>query len=92
MVGGIPFQGSSCSSLFNGVSAMRARIRCAYRMAHSSPWTNLAGYLGAWIGPARRWAIEGFHPGDVVWFPHGEKHWHGATATTAMSHIAIDKF
>jgi hypothetical protein len=29
------------------------------------------------------------HPGDVVWFPPGEKHWHGATATTAMTHIAI---
>src|SRR5918911_3564159 len=28
-------------------------------------------------------------PGDVVWCPAGEKHWHGATATTAMSHIAI---
>ena len=28
-------------------------------------------------------------PGDVVWFPPGEKHWHGATATTAMSHIAV---
>jgi hypothetical protein len=27
--------------------------------------------------------------GDVVWFPAGEKHWHGATATTAMTHIAI---
>lgn len=27
--------------------------------------------------------------GDVVWFAPGEKHWHGATATTAMSHIAI---
>ena len=30
-------------------------------------------------------------PGDVVWFPPGEKHWHGATATTAMSHIAIQE-
>jgi quercetin dioxygenase-like cupin family protein len=29
------------------------------------------------------------HPGDVIWFPPGEKHWHGATATTAMTHIAI---
>jgi quercetin dioxygenase-like cupin family protein len=28
-------------------------------------------------------------PGDVIWFPPGEKHWHGATDTTAMSHIAI---
>ncbi|RFZ92474.1 cupin domain-containing protein [Mucilaginibacter conchicola] len=35
--------------------------------------------------------IEEIHPGDVVWFPPGEKHWHGATATTAMSHIAIQE-
>jgi quercetin dioxygenase-like cupin family protein len=28
-------------------------------------------------------------PGDVVWFPPGEKHWHGATDTTAMIHMAI---
>ena len=28
-------------------------------------------------------------PGDAVWFPAGERHWHGATATTAMTHIAV---
>jgi quercetin dioxygenase-like cupin family protein len=33
--------------------------------------------------------VEEIRPGDVVWFPPGEKHWHGATATTAMTHIAI---
>ena len=33
--------------------------------------------------------IEEIHPGDVVWFAPGEKHWHGATPTTAMTHIAI---
>jgi quercetin dioxygenase-like cupin family protein len=33
--------------------------------------------------------IEEIRPGDVVWFPPGEKHWHGATASTAMTHIAI---
>jgi quercetin dioxygenase-like cupin family protein len=33
--------------------------------------------------------IEEIRPGDVVWFAPGEKHWHGATATTAMSHIAV---
>jgi quercetin dioxygenase-like cupin family protein len=33
--------------------------------------------------------IEEIRPGDVVWFPPGEKHWHGATATTAMTHIAV---
>ena len=35
--------------------------------------------------------IEQVRPGDVVWFPPGEKHWHGATPTTAMSHIAIQE-
>ena len=35
--------------------------------------------------------IEEIRPGDVVWFPPGEKHWHGATATTGMSHIAIQE-
>ena len=33
--------------------------------------------------------IEEIRPGDVVWFPPGEKHWHGATPTTAMTHIAV---
>ena len=33
--------------------------------------------------------IEEIHPGDVVWFEPGEKHWHGAAPTTAMTHIAI---
>src|SRR5580698_9776461 len=35
--------------------------------------------------------VEEVHPGDVVWFPPGEKHWHGAAATTAMTHIAIQE-
>jgi quercetin dioxygenase-like cupin family protein len=35
--------------------------------------------------------IEEIRPGDVVWFPPGEKHWHGATPTTAMTHIAIQE-
>jgi quercetin dioxygenase-like cupin family protein len=35
--------------------------------------------------------IEEIHPGDVVWFPPGEKHWHGAAPTTAMVHIAIQE-
>ncbi|MCJ2085144.1 cupin domain-containing protein [Methylobacterium sp. E-005] len=36
-------------------------------------------------------SVEAIRPGDVVWFPPGEKHWHGAAATTAMSHIAIQE-
>ncbi len=35
--------------------------------------------------------VEEIRPGDVVWFAPGEKHWHGATSTTAMTHIAIQE-
>ncbi|HML08317.1 MAG TPA: cupin domain-containing protein [Xanthobacteraceae bacterium] len=45
------------------------------------------------LGWVQRWggAVEEIRPGDVVWFPPGEKHWHGATPTTAMTHIAIQE-
>jgi quercetin dioxygenase-like cupin family protein len=36
-------------------------------------------------------AVEVIRPGDVVWFEPGEKHWHGATATTGMTHIALQE-
>ena len=47
----------------------------------------------AGCGLAQRWGapIEQIRPGDVIWFPPGEKHWHGATPTTAMTHIAIQE-
>ena len=45
-----------------------------------------SGRVQRWGGP-----IEEIHPGDVVWFPPGEKHWHGASPTTAMTHIAIQE-
>jgi quercetin dioxygenase-like cupin family protein len=47
----------------------------------------------AGAGLAQRWGgpIEEIRPGDVVWFPPGEKHWHGASATTAMTHIAVQE-
>jgi quercetin dioxygenase-like cupin family protein len=43
-------------------------------------WAQLEG------GP-----VEEIRPGDVVWFAPGEKHWHGATLTTAMTHFAIQE-
>jgi quercetin dioxygenase-like cupin family protein len=45
------------------------------------------------VGRAQRWGgpVEEIRPGDVVWFPPGEKHWHGAGPTTAMTHIAIQE-
>ena len=36
-------------------------------------------------------SIQEIRPGDVIWFSPGEKHWHGASATTAMTHIAIQE-
>ena len=35
--------------------------------------------------------VEEIRPGDVIWFPPNVRHWHGATATTAMTHIAIQE-
>jgi len=45
------------------------------------------GWVQRWDGP-----VEEIRPGDVVWIPPDEKHWHGATATTAMTHIAIHEY
>ena len=44
------------------------------------------GWAQRWGGPR-----EEIRPGDVVWFAPGEKHWHGATETTAMTHIAVQE-
>lgn len=45
-----------------------------------------SGWTQRWGGP-----VEEIRPGDVVWIPAGEKHWHGAAPTTAMTHIAIQE-
>lgn len=47
----------------------------------------------AGFGRVQRWGgpIEEIRPGDVVWFEPGEKHWHGASPTTALTHIAIQE-
>jgi quercetin dioxygenase-like cupin family protein len=48
--------------------------------------TSGLGWTQCWGGP-----IEEIRPGDVIWCPPGEKHWHGATPTTAMTHIATSR-
>ena len=45
------------------------------------------GWVQRWGGP-----VDEIRPGDVVSIPPGEKHWHGATATTAMTHMAIQEY
>ena len=45
------------------------------------------------LGRVQRWggSVEEIRPGDVVWISPGEKHWHGASPGTAMTHIAIQE-
>lgn len=47
----------------------------------------------AGVGLVQHWGgdVQEIRPGDIAWIPPGVKHWHGATATTAMSHIAISE-
>jgi quercetin dioxygenase-like cupin family protein len=52
---------------------------------------NLIVTAGSGWAQSEGGPVEEIHPGDVVWFPPGEKHWHGATPTTAMTHIAIQE-
>lgn len=82
--------------LFNSLDAARAQgglvtfepgARTAW---HTHPLGQTIIITSGW-GRVQRWGgpIEDVHPGDVVWFPPGEKHWHGAASATAMSHIAV---
>jgi quercetin dioxygenase-like cupin family protein len=62
--------------------------------ARSAWHTHLLGQtliVTAGHGRVQNWGgqIEEILPGDVVWCPPGEKHWHGAAPTTAMTHISI---
>ena len=77
-----------------------ARVRCAtvtFEPAARTAWhTHPLGQtliVTAGLGLAQRLGgpIEEIRPGDVVWFPAGEKHWHGAAQKTAMTHIAIQE-
>jgi quercetin dioxygenase-like cupin family protein len=59
---------------------------------HTHP-LGLTLIVTAGSGRAQRWGgpLDEIRPGDVISFAPGEKHWHGATATTAMTHIAIQE-
>ncbi len=48
--------------------------------------TSGVGWVQEWNGEKRE-----IRPGDVIWTPPGVKHWHGATATNGMSHIAVQE-
>ena len=46
--------------------------------------TEGEGWVQAWDGP-----VQVMHNGDVIWIPPGVKHWHGATSTSSVTHIAL---
>ena len=86
----------------DAVAAAPAPARVQANLVHFTPGARTAWHthpLGqtlvvtAGSGRAQRWGghIEEIRPGDVVWFAPGEKHWHGASPTTAMTHIAVQE-
>ena len=60
-------------------------------MAHPPARPDLIVTAGCGWAQREGGPVETIRPGDVVWFAPGEKHWHGATATTGMTHIAIQE-
>jgi len=82
-----PFQGTDPARVSGAVVTFEPGARTAWH-THPVGQTLIVTFGAGWVqregGP-----IEEIRPGDVIWFPAGEKHWHGATASTAMSHIAI---
>ena len=82
-----PFQGTDHARVGGATVTFEPGARTAW---HPHPLGQTL-IVTAGCGWAQRdgGPIEEIHPGDVVWFSPGEKHWHGATPTTAMTHIAI---
>jgi len=81
------FQGTAPARVGGAIVTFEPGARTAW---HTHPLgqtlivTSGHGWVQSWGGP-----VEEIYPGDVVWFSPGVKHWHGATATTAMTHPAI---
>jgi len=82
-----PFQGTDASRLGGATVSFEPGARTAW---HTHPLGQLI-IVTSGFGHAQKEGgpIEDIRPGDMVWFEPGEKHWHGADATTAMTHIAI---
>lgn len=82
-----PFKGSEPARVGGAIVTFEPGARTAW---HTHPLgqtlivTTGRGWAQREGGP-----VEEIQSGDIVWFPPGEKHWHGATPTTSMTHIAI---
>lgn len=82
-----PFQGSAPARIGGATVTFEPGARTAW---HTHPLGQTL-IVTAGVGLVQQWgeSVQQIRPGDVVWIPPGAKHWHGATAETAMSHIAI---
>jgi quercetin dioxygenase-like cupin family protein len=82
-----PFTGSEPARVGGATVTFEPGARTAW---HTHPLgQTLVVLSGAGLVQREGGPIEPIHPGDIIWFAPGEKHWHGAAPTTAMSHIAI---
>jgi quercetin dioxygenase-like cupin family protein len=83
------FQGSAPARISGGTVTFEPGARTAW---HTHPLgqtlivTAGVGLVQHWGGP-----IQEIKPGDTVWIPPGVKHWHGASATSGMTHVAISE-
>jgi quercetin dioxygenase-like cupin family protein len=82
-----PFQAAEPARVGGAIVTFEPGARTAWHTHPLGQTLIVTAGLG-WVqrvgGP-----VEEIRPGDVVWIPPGEKHWHGATPTTAMTHVAI---
>jgi quercetin dioxygenase-like cupin family protein len=81
------FQAEAPGRVQGGANTFEPGARTAW---HTHPLGQVL-IITAGYGRVQRWEgpIEEIRPGDVVWIPAGEKHWHGAGPTTGMTHIAV---
>ena len=84
-----PFKGGEPARVAGAIVTFEPGARTAW---HTHPLGQTL-IVTAGCGRAQRWGgpVEELRPGDIVWFPPGEKHWHGAAVTTALTHIAIQE-
>jgi quercetin dioxygenase-like cupin family protein len=82
-----PFAGSGDARVGGAIVTFEPGARTAWHrhpLGQTLIVTAGAGHVQHWGG-----ALQDIRPGDIVWIPPGVKHWHGASAVTAMSHVAI---
>jgi quercetin dioxygenase-like cupin family protein len=84
-----PFKGSGPSRVTGAIVTFEPGARTAWH-THPLGQTLIVTAGAGWAQSEGEPRVE-IHLGDVVWFPPGEKHWHGATATTGMTHIAVQE-